>query len=121
MFAVVQHLVFLSLLFCFGLMFFFLLSAAAFSMNTIVVGYLLLILHMTVSTCWIQTTQICHTDSVKLSDCDSYYERIERKESSGGKIQSVQKLQKLQFLKWPFELQLETLLGFSHTGLESGQ
>lgn len=50
---------------------------------------------MTVSTCWIQTTQICHTDSVKLSDCDSYYERVERKEkSSGGKIQSVQKLQK---------------------------
>lgn len=91
-------------------------------MNTIVVGYLLPILHMTVSTCWIQTTEICHTDSVKLSDCDSYYERVERKEeSSGGKIQSVQKLQKLQFLKWPFELQLETLLGFSHTGLESGQ
>lgn len=89
--------------------------AAAFSMNTIVVGYLLLILHITVSTCWIQTTQICHTDSVKLSDCDSYYERVERKEeSSGGKIQSVQKLQKLQFLKWPFELQLDSFRLQSH-------
>lgn len=71
---------------------FFLLSAAVFSMNTHSGLYLLLILHMTVSTCWIQTAQICLTDSVKLSDCDSYYERIERKEeSSGGKIQSVQK------------------------------
>lgn len=118
MFAVVQHLVFLSLLFCFVLVcwcFFPFISSCIFheyllgSISTPDIAYDSF--HMLDS----DNTDLPHrlSEAVRLW---LYYERVERKEkSSGGKIQSVQKLQKLQFLKWPFELQLETLLGFSHT------